>query len=247
MISGKLIKENESRMIIKNLRTKNYRSLEDLNIEFNPYYNALSGKNNSGKSNVIRALLTFLTYDFRSFRNYDNMGIHFENDYPFWKKKEKGDILVEIEIELDDTLDAGLFKFIKELIFKNEEEINSHKEILKIIATQNSDQKETKIKLIFGGHEITDEYKRDEFLKRLKSSKSILFHNSTENEPFFFTRNRNNSLISYIGKDDKNEISKRKESLENQVKKALKNIKLNLGLCLGDYKTNMMFRWEFQD
>jgi len=222
-------------MIIKRLKTKNYRSLEDLDVEFNPYYNALSGKNNSGKSNIIKALLTFLTYDFRTIRNYDSMGIHFEGDYPYWKKKEKEkeDILIEIDIELDDTYDAGLFKFIKELIFKNDEQINSPKEILKIIATQNSEQKETKIKLTFGGHEITDEYKRDEFLNRLKSSQSILFHNSTENEPFFFSRNRRDSLISYIGKEEKTEITKRKESLENEVKKSLKKHQTEFGTLLG--------------
>ena len=50
-------------MIIKKITAKNYRSLEDIEIEFNPYYNALSGKNNSGKSNIIKAILSFLTYD----------------------------------------------------------------------------------------------------------------------------------------------------------------------------------------
>src|SRR5690606_26401653 len=82
-----ILKKTE--MIIKRLKTKNYRSLEDLEVTFNPHYNALSGKNNSGKSNIIRALLTFLTYDFRVFREYYMSDIHFASDYPYWKKKEK--------------------------------------------------------------------------------------------------------------------------------------------------------------
>lgn len=76
-------------MIIKRLKTTNYRSLEDLEINFNPYYNALSGKNNCGKSNIIRALLSFLSYDLRSLREYPINGIHKEYDYPSWKKKDK--------------------------------------------------------------------------------------------------------------------------------------------------------------
>jgi predicted ATP-dependent endonuclease of OLD family len=211
-------------MIIRRLKTKNFRSLEDLEIKFNPYYNALSGKNNSGKSNVIRALLIHLTNDFRALRRFHSDGIHFESDYPYWKKKEKekGNIEVEIDIELDENLDAGLFKFIKDLIFKNDKDINSPQELLNIKALQTGDQKTTTIQLTFAGHEITDEYKRDEFLNRLKSSQSILFHNSTENDPFYFARSQRDSLISYIGEDDKTEIAKRKESLELQVKKSLK-------------------------
>lgn len=222
-------------MIIKRLITKNYRSLEDLDIEFNPYYNALSGKNNSGKSNIIRALLTFLTYDFRILREYNSSGINFPSDYPYWKKKDKvkDDILIEIDVELDETLDAGLFKFIKELIFKDEKEFKDSVEILKIIATQEAEQKDTKIKLIFGGHEITDEYKRDELLNRLRSSSSVLFHNSTENEPFFLSRSKRDSLISYLGKEDRTEITKRKESLENEVKKSLKKHQTEFGSLLG--------------
>ena len=46
-------------MRITKLVAKNYRSLEDVEIEFNPYYNALSGKNNSGKSNIIKAINSF--------------------------------------------------------------------------------------------------------------------------------------------------------------------------------------------
>jgi predicted ATP-dependent endonuclease of OLD family len=222
-------------MIIRKLKTKNYRSLEDLDIDFNEYYNALSGKNNSGKSNVIRAIVSLLTYDFRMFRDYYNGTIHYASDYPYWKKKEKekGEICIEIDIELDANFDAGLFKFIKELIFKNEEEFKSIKELLKIKAVQEPEQKETKITVSFGDIEIDDEYKRDELLNRLRNSKSILFHNSTENVPSFFFRSNRDSLISYIGKEEKNEITKKKESLEIAVKKSLKKHQTEFGSLLG--------------
>jgi predicted ATP-dependent endonuclease of OLD family len=222
-------------MIIKRLKTKNYRSLEDLDVEFNPYYNALSGKNNSGKSNIIRALVTFLTYDYRIFRDYYTSAIHYASDYPYWKKKEreKGNITIEIELELDVNNDAGLFKFIKELIFKNEEDFKNTKETLKIKAVQEAEQKETKISITFGEIEIIDEYKRDELINRLRSSKSILFHNSTENVPLYFYRSNRDSLISYLGKEDRNEITRKKESLEIAVKKSLKRHQTEFGSLLG--------------
>jgi putative ATP-dependent endonuclease of OLD family len=222
-------------MIIKRLKTTNYRSLENLEINFNPYYNALSGKNNCGKSNIIRALLSFLSYDLRILREYPINGIHMDNDYPYWKKKEKikEKIEIEIEVELDENFDAGLFKFLKELIFKNETDFNNSKEILKIVATLEIDPKELKIIIQFGQHEITDEYKREELLNRLRGSSSVLFHNSTENAPAFFSRGRRDTLISYIGKDDRTEVTKRKESLENEVKKLLKKHQTDFSSLLG--------------
>lgn len=110
-------------MIIKKISAKNFRSLEDIVIEFNPFYNALSGKNNSGKSNIIRAVLSFLTYNYRFFTQTPSGPINYSSDYPYWKNKEKNkeSIFIEIIIELDKNNDAGLYKFIRELIFKEDE------------------------------------------------------------------------------------------------------------------------------
>lgn len=225
-------------MIVKSLSARNYRSLNNVEIKFNSYYNALSGKNNSGKSNLIRALLFFLTYDYREFNGSYFSDIHYDSDYPYWKKKEKEkeDIHLEIQIELDAGLDAGLFKFIKELIFKDEEEVKNQNEVLTISARMKRDQKESQIKMTFGRHEITDNYKKSELLNRLRSSRSILFHNSTENVPFIFNSHRRESLISYLEKEDKSSITKRKEALETAVKKSLKRHQTEFGSILGRLK-----------
>ena len=47
-------------MKISNLALTNFRSIEELSVEFPSFYTAISGKNNSGKSNLLRVLLTFL-------------------------------------------------------------------------------------------------------------------------------------------------------------------------------------------
>lgn len=43
-------------MIIKKLNVQNYRTLENVEVEFKGYYTAISGKNNAGKSNIIRVI-----------------------------------------------------------------------------------------------------------------------------------------------------------------------------------------------
>ncbi len=227
---------NTPSMIIRRLKAKNYRSLENFEVEFNPFYNALSGKNNSGKSNVIRAILTYLVDEMDRYRIFGTgIPIKYERDYPHWKKKDKerGDIQIEVDLELDEGLDAGLFKFIKELIFKNEVAFNSPKELLKIVGNHSADHVTGRVVLTFGGHEIKGDYQKEEFLTRLRSSQSIIFHNSTENLPFFYTRGQGEHLSSYIGNDDLSEIVKRKQSLEVFVKKSLKRHQTEFGAILG--------------
>ena len=223
-------------MIITRIKAKNYRSLEDIEIKFNPFYNALSGKNNCGKSNVIKAILSFLTHNYRFTSQFSSNGpIDYNSDFPFWKKKEKikESVYIEIVLELDKTNDAGLYKFIRELIFKEDETSDLEKEFLTIKATNAPEKNATNIELYFGEHKVDDEYKRDELLNRIRSSESILFHNSTENEPFFLSRRRRDSLSSYLNNDDLENITRKKEILEKEVKKTLKKHQTEFGSLLG--------------
>lgn len=43
-------------MYISKVKINNYRSIKDLTINFNPGKNIIVGKNNSGKSNIIKAI-----------------------------------------------------------------------------------------------------------------------------------------------------------------------------------------------
>lgn len=223
-------------MILKKITAKNYRSLEDIEIEFNPYYNAISGKNNSGKSNLIKVILAFLTHKYNFFSPVAVGPIDYNSDYPYWKKKEKNKEATEIEIqlELDRNNDAGLYKFIRELIFKEDETTETEKECLIINARNEPDKNSTQIKIKYGEHLIDDEYKRDELLNRIKSSESILFHNSTENdEPFFIAQRRRDNISSYLNNEDLEKINQKKETLERAVKKSLKKHQTEFSSLLG--------------
>jgi predicted ATP-dependent endonuclease of OLD family len=221
-------------MILKKIIAKNYRSLENIEIDFNPYYNALSGKNNSGKSNIIKAVLSFLTHNYRFFSNMSGP-IDYNSDFPYWKKKDKvnDSIYIELVLQLDKNNDAGLYKFVNELIFKDIEPNDTDIALLIIKATNLPDKNATNIDLFFDGHKIDDEYKREELLNRIRSSESIFFHNSTENEPYFLSQRRRDSLSSYLTNEDLDLITKKKDILEKEVKKTLKKHQTEFSSLLG--------------
>jgi putative ATP-dependent endonuclease of OLD family len=169
------------------------------------------------------------------FGHYQSGPIDHNSDYPSWKKSEKKKEPIEIELtlELDKNNDAGLYKFIRELIFKEEEIDEVDKEILLIKAKNTSDKKVTEIEMYFGTHKIIDEYKRDELLNRIRSSESVLFHNSTENVPSFLSQRRRDSISSYLSSDDLEKITKKKETLERAVKTSLKKHQTEFSSLLG--------------
>ena len=49
-------------MKIKELELTNFRSFEHGIVSFDDYYTAISGKNNAGKSNLLKAIKTFFGY-----------------------------------------------------------------------------------------------------------------------------------------------------------------------------------------
>lgn len=119
------------------------------------------------------------------------------------------------------------------MVFKEDETTETEKETLLIKATNLPDKNSTNIEIYFSGHKIEDEYKRDELLNRIRSSESVLFHNSTENEPFFFAQRKRDSLSSYLNSDDLEAITKKKKTLESAVKKSLKKHQTEFGSLLG--------------
>ncbi len=63
-------------MYVSKLIVKGYRSLADISINFNPGINVIVGKNNAGKSNIIRALNLILGERHPSYIRFENRDFH---------------------------------------------------------------------------------------------------------------------------------------------------------------------------
>lgn len=104
-------------MIIKKIVAKNYRTLEDVELKFSGYYTAISGKNNAGKSNIIRAIRSILNQGMRfRLRGGSILGLEgfdWKDEITSWKKDTKEDISINITLEIHKDCDAAIYKFLK--------------------------------------------------------------------------------------------------------------------------------------
>lgn len=225
-------------MIIKKLTARNYRTLENITIDFNGYYTAISGRNNAGKSNIIRAIRGILNQSLR-FRFLGNSILGFDtfdwkDEVTSWKKDTKEDVEIDLTLEIDKFGDSAIYKFFTDLIFKENETIKiQDKENLQIKLTKTS-KNETKFIISFGDNEVKEDYQKQEILKRLQSTQCLIFHNSTRNESFNPFGDGIDKVTNFIGANDLEAINKKKEELVKTVQKSLKHHQEELTNLLGN-------------
>lgn len=75
-------------MYLSRLVIKNYRSIESLDIQLAKGKNVIVGRNNSGKSNIMKALDLVLGESAPTYKKYENV---MESDFYTWKSVENGE------------------------------------------------------------------------------------------------------------------------------------------------------------
>lgn len=81
-------------MKLETLIVKNYRTLEDITLHFSKNYCTISGKNNAGKSSIIRLLNALFRKENRYYWRFTDENIDYKVDKTQWVKELK-----PIEIE----------------------------------------------------------------------------------------------------------------------------------------------------
>lgn len=201
-------------MKIASLKIRNYRTLESIDLFFPSSYAAICGANDSGKTNVVRAIRALMKEETSParFAFEDQEEPSLKDDYPKWKDTEpaKREIAFELALTLHRERDAGFYQFVaKQLSLQAGAETLD----LTISVTARAERSEPAVVVRAAGNDYSD-LNAQEVLKKLQSSRSILFHNSTQIDPRFYFRG--GGMAGYI-----REISGQHESLVASMKKTV--------------------------
>lgn len=217
-------------MKIKNIHLKNFRSFEDCLIEFEDFYTAICGKNNSGKSNIIRAILNVLERPMPA-RNR----LNFNSDFPVWKSKSgKENIELTVRIQLDSISDIGLIKFLQVFLQDKSDEnqvIKVDDILLAIKITIGANPKENKTEISVNEKSVDDSYKIGEILRRIHFAQVIVFHNSTQpNTPY---RRTSHGQLENLSVKTKDSIENKVTLINKELSKAIQKHKSELQELIG--------------
>lgn len=217
-------------MKIKDIYLKNFRSFEDCIIEFEDFYTAICGKNNSGKSNIIRAILNVLE---RQVINRNRINYH--SDFPVWKSKSnKENIELRVRLLLDKKADIGLIKFLQVFLqdTKDENQVFEIKDTQLLITFKIAPiAKDSITEIIVDESVVIDKYKVGEILRRIHFAQVIIFHNSTQ--PYRPYRNSYHGQVENIPIKTKESIESKVSQINKELSKAIQKHKSELQELIG--------------
>lgn len=111
-------------MRLISIETKNYRTLEHINLKFPKSYCAISGKNNAGKSSVISLLAILFRYKGRYPWAEEMYSFSYKEDKTQWLKQNPP-VEVTYVLELSRSDDPALISFIERISGKTANENTS--------------------------------------------------------------------------------------------------------------------------
>ncbi len=198
-------------MKLSSLKIRDFRTLESVDIRLPSAYAAICGPNDSGKTNVVRAIRAFVKDEGPASFIYptDEEDVSLKDDYPKWKDTEasRREISFEVELEIDKKRDVGFYQFVTKQLSISDAEDPLH---LSVTVVYRMEKPEPSVVVTAAGNKYED-LNAQEVLKKLQSSRTILFHNSTEVATRYVFSGR--SVVGHI-----REITGQHESLVASMK-----------------------------
>jgi putative ATP-dependent endonuclease of OLD family len=216
-------------MKIEQVRIQNFHCIEDATVRFPTYFSAISGKNNAGKSTVLRAIRPFF-FDTESLP-WDEENIT-ASDYPLWRASDENKVVtLSLDLTVYRSEDAGLFRFIQTFLTTPD-----HTPSLTLTLVRSYDIKKSseKMGIIFNNVEEADYFRVQEIHKKLRASMAFISHNSTQREhPYLYRRNYAGVFTHQLDDTDKSKLGAAKARLMTAYKGLANRYKKELEDTLG--------------
>lgn len=221
-------------MRITNVSAKNFRTLQDFSIDFNHNYCAISGRNNCGKSSVLRIIQHFLVKGRDdSFFMFDESEIDFESDKTKWLTNKIDGMEVSISIDVLEYEDSEVFFVINSYLGRDADD----RTYTLRFTHQFIDEATTNLICQINGSQVEDRI-GNEILKKIRSTNSIIFHNSVmPGRSFYFGGQRMLEVVeAHFSAEDRSKISSAQTTLQKRIKAATKQHKSEIDKLLGKLK-----------
>ena len=145
--------------------------------------------------------------------------MNLKTDFPNWSVSGEADqsITFQLELAVDEVLDAGLHRFITTflgIVDKQTELKLGLRQCFGKTPAMNS------ISLFCNGNAVTEQFKAEEVFKKIRSSKCLLFHNSTQSFQPHFLRPSFGRMFGELTPDENEKLKKANQQLLNIFKKS---------------------------
>ena len=228
-------------MRITTLGLKNYRTLEAVNLEFPRDYTAICGRNDSGKTNVVRAIRCLMKEDDPySYRMTEGPEFKVVDDFTKWSSVEDANrhVGVTAQFTIDSATDTGLHEFLVTYLSIDQ----APAELILDIDMQLAAEQQPVVSIRIGAESISD-IQAQEILKRLQTSTTFLFHSSTEPVPPFARYGQ--GALREIPQEHRTRLERAQKQVDNLLRRIARDQQEEVAGLLGrlneKYKVGLSF------
>lgn len=221
-------------MKIKSLHIRNFRTLENIKVNFLGTYTVICGANDAGKTNIIRLLRSLFRVDTPTRRYFDeSQDVSLSEDYPKWLKEidpKERRIEISTSITVEENHDTGLYQSIKKQleIEESPEQLN-----LEVSVQYLSRGSPNVVRVSLLDKDYTD-IDAQEVLRRIQTARSVLIHNSTESDPHIpFSSASALGYIEDASQEEVDRLEKCQTNLNNALSKIARNRQGQVAELLG--------------
>jgi energy-coupling factor transporter ATP-binding protein EcfA2 len=214
-------------MKILGLKASNYKTLCDLSVSFSKHFTAICGPNDSGKSNIVKAIRALLEAD--DYYPAPFMEITVKDDYPVWNQAavEGREIKLEVELSIDRDRDIAIHQVVcKQLTLEDPSQE------LRLTITLRFSQKGMTLAAACAGKESTG-LEADQILKALRAAGPLLYHNSTSVERPYRRRRDFYGMLTEVSPDYQRLQAEVQTYVDNRLKKVIKGHQKEISELLG--------------
>jgi putative ATP-dependent endonuclease of the OLD family len=221
-------------MKLSSVSIKTYRTIDAIDLSFPVSYSALCGPNDSGKTNVIRAIRAMMKDDDDG-PYYQDEGISVKDDYPKWLDTpiDQRSVSISLQVEVHPEKDAGLYQF---LLRQLQIEATATDLRLRMDATYSSDKQAPKVSVSCGATTF-EGLEAQEVFKKFQTSRSILFHNSPQSELIRLRYREGFGQLRELSGDGAAALAKLKKDMDKGLQRIAKNQQQELEGLLGRLET----------
>ena len=225
-------------MRLKEISAKNYRTLQDIVLRFAPDYCTLSGKNNAGKSCVIRLLGYLMEPNPRPWHS-EEYSLDYREDRTQWAP-EAAQITVKWTISLSRSDEPALIAFIETF-----SALTITSSAVEVVIKVDVEANVTRTSVDVDGVNLNERASR-EIVTKLRRSDCLFLHNSAEQQNHFIyagAGRRRTFYEFYWSEEEQKALSEAGRAVQRKTRQLVKGHRDVLSGMLG--KLNDKYDVEF--
>ena len=198
-------------------------------MKFSESFTAICGPNDCGKTNVVRVIRALMR-DQDRYAYQELEEITAKDNFPKWKQPNTTDRSIQftLGIVLDKDRDVGLYQFTVKHLSLGDQPPTLTFEMTVVYQSEKSEP-QVSVKV---GDKVVDGIEAQQVLKTLRSSRTVLFHNSTRPEPRYVGRGMQ-GFLSEISGESQAHFDSMKKSVDRTLKKVAKKHQEQIEELLG--------------